>query len=169
MKSEEPFEVRQYLSKTLQPFTMNTASASEWFLSPIYLSLVGLLPTVGHMEKAVIPTRDFPSNANMLFRLMIYVENVENLTYIASTKTPGYPHLKIQQQQQQQQQPAILFHAVRNTSHTLAHTHTKENNEKLVLICPLSLYLQPSGPEALDFSRRLPRGQMVADKKEQGF
>ena len=29
----------------------------------------------------------------MLFRLIIYVENIENLTYIASTKkTPGYPH-----------------------------------------------------------------------------
>ena len=28
----------------------------------------------------------------MLFRLIIYVENIENLTYIASTKKPGYPH-----------------------------------------------------------------------------
>ena len=28
----------------------------------------------------------------MLFRLIIYVENIENLTYIASTKKPGYPY-----------------------------------------------------------------------------
>ena len=28
----------------------------------------------------------------MLFRLIIYVENIENLTYIASTKKPGYLH-----------------------------------------------------------------------------
>ena len=30
----------------------------------------------------------------MLFRLIIYVENIENLTYIASTKKPGYLHFK---------------------------------------------------------------------------
>ena len=47
----------------------------------------------------------------MLFRLIIYVENIENLTYIASTKKPGYLHFKKKKQQQQQQQPAILFHA----------------------------------------------------------
>ena len=51
-----PFEVRHYLSKTLQIFTKSTGSASEWFLSPIYLSLVGLFPTAGHTKKAVIPT-----------------------------------------------------------------------------------------------------------------
>ena len=46
--------------------------------------------------------------------------------------------------------------------------HTQKNNEKLVLICPTPLYPQPPGPrsEALDFSRRLPRGRMVEDKKE---
>ena len=44
----------------------------------------------------------------MLFRLIIYVENIENLTYIASTKKPGYPRFK---KKKQQQQPAILFHA----------------------------------------------------------
>ena len=56
MNSEEPFEVRHYLSKTLQLFTKSTGSASEWFLSTIYLSLVGLFPTIGHTKKAVIPT-----------------------------------------------------------------------------------------------------------------
>ena len=35
---------------------------------------------------------------------------------------------------------------------TLTHTHTKENNEKLVLICPPSLYPQPSGPKLRTFS-----------------
>ena len=46
------FEVRHYLSKTLQLFTKSTGSASEWFLSTIYLSLVvGLFPTVGHTKR----------------------------------------------------------------------------------------------------------------------
>ena len=30
----------------------------------------------------------------MLFRSIIYVENIENLTYIESTKKPGYPDFK---------------------------------------------------------------------------
>ena len=30
VNSEEPFEVRHYLSKTLQLFTKSTGSASEW-------------------------------------------------------------------------------------------------------------------------------------------
>ena len=46
------FEVRHYLGKTLQLFTKSTGSASEWFLSTIYLSLVvGLFPTVGHTKR----------------------------------------------------------------------------------------------------------------------
>ena len=48
--------VKPYLSKTLQLFTKSTGFAAEWFLSTIYLSLVGLFPTVGHTKKAVIPT-----------------------------------------------------------------------------------------------------------------
>ena len=91
----------------------------------------------------------------MLFRSLIYVENIENLTYIASTKKPGYPHfLKKKPRPYCFTRPEIL--------RTHWHTHTKENNEKLVLICPPSLYPKP-------FSRRLPRGRMVADEKEQGF
>ena len=34
----------------------STGSASEWFLSTVYLSLfVGLFPTIGHTKEAVIP------------------------------------------------------------------------------------------------------------------
>ena len=62
--------------------------ASEWFLYTIYLSLVGLFPTVGHTKKAVIPTPGLFIEPTMrLFRLIIYVEIKENLTYIASTTT----------------------------------------------------------------------------------
>ena len=119
-----------------------------------------------------------------LFRLIIYVENKENLTYIASTTTTTTKKTGIPAQ------PALLFHAATNTSlpacrrllfpllHActragkyFADTHTKKHNEKLVLICQPSLYSQPPGPgpEALDFSRRLPWGRKVEDKKEQGF
>ena len=97
----------------------------------------------------------------MLFRSIIHVENVENLTYIASTKKPGYPHLKIIIKiiiikKKRQQQPATHW-----------HTHAKENNKKLVFP---TLTIPPAlGPETLDFSCRLPRGRMVANKKEQGF
>ena len=65
------FEVRHYLGKTLQLFTKSTGSASEWFLSTIYLSLVSLFPTVGHTKKAVIPTPGLFIERNMLFRLII--------------------------------------------------------------------------------------------------
>ena len=94
-----------------------------------------------------------------LFRLIIYVENKENLTYIASTTTtkkPGYPHNR-----------RYCF-----TRPQVRRRHTqKKHNEKLVLICQPSLYPQPPGlgPEALDFSRRPPWGRKVEDKKEQGF
>ena len=70
----------------------------------------------------------------MLFRLIIYVENIENLTYIASTKkNPGYPHF------------------LEKTTTTTTTTGDIVSRK------------------ALDFSHRLPRGRMVADKKEQGF
>ena len=63
----------------------------------------------------------------MLFRLIIYVKDIGNPTYIASTKKLGYPHF-----------------------------FTKKPGDIV-------------SREALDFSRRLPRGRMIADKKEQGF
>ena len=55
-------------------------------------------------------------------------------------------------------------------THTHTHTHKKNHNKKLVSICLPSLP-QPlgPGPKALDFSRRLPWGRMVEDKKEQSF
>ena len=71
----------------------------------------------------------------MLFHLIIYVENIENLTYIASTKKPGYPH----------------FLEKKTNKQTTTATGDIVSRK------------------ALDFSRRLPRGRMVADKKEQGF
>ena len=43
-----------------------------------------------------------------------------------------------------------------------------KNNKKLVLFAHPHFTPAP-GPEALDFSRRLSRGRMVADEKEQGF
>ena len=105
--------------------------------------------------------RDFSSSPTMrLFRSIIYVENKENLqTYIASTTTTKKTGIH--------EQPALLFHAATNTS----QTHTKKRNEKLVLICQPSLYPQPSelGPEALDFSHRLPWRRKVEHKKEQGL
>ena len=80
----------------------------------------------------------FSSNANMLFRLIIYEENIENKTYIASTKKQGYPHFFKKKENNRRycfKRPEIL--------RTHWHTHTKENNEKLVLICSPSLYPSP--------------------------
>ena len=164
VNSEEPFEVRHYLSKTLQLFTKSTGSASEWFLSTIYLSLVGLFPTVEQTKKAVISTSG-------LFIERKYAVSFNNLCrkyrepdLHCINKKPGYPDFK---KKQQQQQPAILFQAARNTSHTLAHTHRRKQ-WKVSFNLP-TLTIPALGPEALDFSRRLPRGRMVADKKERGF
>ena len=125
MNSEEPFEVRHYLSKTLQLFTKSTGSASEWFLSTIYLSLVGLFPTIGHTKKAVIPTpglfveRKYAVSFNNLCRK--YRE--PDLHCI--NKKSRIPTL-FQKKQTNKQQPAILFHAARTTSHTLAHIHKRK-------------------------------------------
>ena len=62
MNSEEPFDVRHYLSKTLQlQFVLKTPYKEYriglWMV-PLYfyLSLVGLFPTVEHTKKAVNPT-----------------------------------------------------------------------------------------------------------------
>ena len=87
------FEVRHYLSKTLQLFTKSTGSASEWFLSTISLLLVGLFPTVGHTKKAVIPTPG-------LFIERNYAVSFNNLCreyrgpdlHCINKKKPGDPH-----------------------------------------------------------------------------
>ena len=157
-----------YLKKQL--FTKSTGSASEWFLSTIYLSLVGLFPTIGHTKKAVIPTpglfveRKYAVSFNNLCRK--YRE--PDLHCI--NKKSRIPTLfqKKKKTNKQQQQPAILFHAARTTSHTLAHIH-KRKQWKVSFNLP-TLTIPPAlGLEALDFYCRLPRERMVADKKEQGF
>ena len=104
-------------------------------------------------RKAVIPPppppRDFSLSANMLFPLTIYVKNIENLSYIASTKKPGYPHFK---NKQTNKQPAILFHAARNTSPT--HTHTDKTKQSKVSFDLPTFTIAPAlGPEASNFSR----------------
>ena len=113
VNSEEPFDVRHYLSKTLllqfvlknAYLTKSTGLASEWFLYTIYLSLVGLFPTM------------------RLFRLILCVENKENLTYIASTTT---------KKTRIPAQPPQLFHAATNTS----QTHTTKTQWKVSFNLP---------------------------------
>ena len=152
MNSEEQFEVRHYLSKTLQLFTKSTGSASEWFFSTIYLSLVGLFPTVGHTKKAVIPTAGiFIKRKNAVSFKNLCKKYREPDLHCINKKTE-YPHFK-----KENEQPALLFHAARNTSYTHTHTHTrKQYNEKFVLFAhvhytPPSLYPQPSGPKLWTF------------------
>ena len=98
-------------------------------------------------KKAVIPTRG-------LFIERKYTVSFNNLCgkyrepdlHCINKKT-GIPTLF------QKKPPAIMLHApeiLHTNTHT--HTHTKENNEKLVLICPPSLYPQPSGPRLRAFS-----------------
>ena len=84
-------------------------------------------------------------SANMLFRLTIYVKNIENLTYIASTKKPGHPDFK----KNKQTTGDIVSRGQKYFAHT--QIQTKQNNEKLVFICPPSLYPQPSGPKLWTF------------------
>ena len=76
-----------------------------------------------------------------------------------------------QQQQQQQKRDTRTTGAIVSRGHKYFADTKKKHNEKLVLICQPSLYPQPPGPEpeTLDFSRRLPWGRMVENKKEQGF
>ena len=154
MNSEEPFEARHFLSKTLELVTKSTRSASEWFLSTFYLSLGGLFPTVGQTKKAVIPTpglfieRKYAVSFNNLCRK--YRE--QDLHCIKKkTGQPTYLQKKKKKKKNEKKKVAILFHAARNTSLSHTQTHTKENNEKLVLICPPSLYLQPSSPKLWTF------------------
>ena len=138
MNSEEQFEVRHYLSKTLQLFTKSTGSASEWFFSTIYLSLVGLFPTVGHTKKAVIPTPGiFIKRKNAVSFKNLCKKYREPDLHCINKKTE-YPHFK-----KENEQPALLFHAARNTSYTHTYTHKKTVQCKVCFICPLSLYPHP--------------------------
>ena len=133
------------MSKTLQLFTKSTGSASEWFLSTIYVSLVGLFPTVGYTKNAVIPTP-------RLFIERKYAVSFNNLC----TKYRE-PDLHCHQQKNRDTHTSFkkktTGHIVSSGQKYFAHTgtHTKENNEQLVLICPPSLYPQPSGPKIWTF------------------
>ena len=157
-----PFEVRHYLSKTLQIFTKSTGSASEWFLSPIYLSLVGLFPTAGHTKKAVIPTpglfieRKYAVSFNNLCRK--YRE--PDLHCINKKKRNTYTLKKQNNRPYCFTRPEILR----------THWHTHKRKQCQVSFNLPTLTIPPAlGPEAVDFSRGMPRGRMVADKKEQAF
>ena len=112
--------------------------------------------------KAVIPTpglfieRKYAVSFNNLCR-----ECREPDLYCINKKT-GIPTHKIKkrkkkkEKKKRQQQPATHW-----------HTHAKETMKKLVFP---TLTIPPAlGPEALYFSCRLPRGRIVANKKEQGF
>ena len=130
--------------------------------STIYLSLVGLFPTIGDTKKAVIPTPGLFIERKNAVSFKNFCKNIESLTYIAATKKRNTHTLK-----KENKQPALLFHAARNTSYT--HTYTHKKTMKSLFYLPTLTIPPPLGPKALDFSRRLPRARMVADKKEQGF
>ena len=68
-----------------------------------------------------------------LFRLMIYVENKENLTYIVSTTTTTTT----------KNRETRTTGAIVSRGHKYFADTKKKHNEKLVLICQPSLYLQP--------------------------
>ena len=100
-------------------------------------------------RKAVIPPppRDFSLSANMLFPLTIYVKNIENLSYIASTKKPGYPHFK-----NKQTTGDIVSRGQKYFPHT--HTHTDKTKQSKVSFDLPTFTIAPAlGPEALNFSR----------------
>ena len=130
MNSEEQFEVRHYLSKTLQLFTKSTGSASEWFFSTVYLSLVGLFPTVGHTKKTVIPTLGlFIERKNAVsFKNLCKKYREPDLHCI--NKKPEYPHLK-------RKQTTGVIVSCGQKYFVYTHIHTQENNEKFVLFAHL--------------------------------
>ena len=88
----------------------------------------------------------------MLFRSIIYVENIENLTYIASPKKRQNTYtLKKKKKTADHIVSRGQKYFAHTGTHWHTHTHTKENNEKLVLICLPLLYPQPSGPKLWTF------------------
>ena len=58
----------------------------------------------------------------MLFRSIIYVENRENLTYMASTKKPGYPDFF---QKKKKATGDIVSSGQKYFAHTGTHTQKK--------------------------------------------
>ena len=149
------------MSKTLQLFTKSTGSTSEWFLSPIYVSLVGLFPTVGHTKNAVIPTPGLFIERK--YAVLVSFNNLcrkyrePDLHCHQQKKRYTHTFLKKNNRPYCFTRPEIL--------RTHWHTHKREQ-WKVSFNLP-TLTIPPAlGPEALDFSCRLPR---VADKKEQVF
>ena len=63
----------------------------------------------------------------MLFRSIIYVENIENLTHIVSTKNPGYPHFfkKKKNKQTTTTTGDIVSRGQNYFAHTGTHTQKK--------------------------------------------
>ena len=64
----------------------------------------------------------------MLFRSTIYAENIENLTYIVSTKNPGYPHFlkkKTTKKKTTTTTGIIVSRGQKYFAHTGTHTQKK--------------------------------------------
>ena len=96
-----------------------------------------------------------------LFRLIIYVENKGNLTYIASKKKKKNRDTRTFSKNNRR-------YCFTRLQIIRTHKHTKKQCKVSVNLPTLTIPSGP-GPEALDFSRRLPWGRMVEDKKEQGL
>ena len=133
MNSEEPFDVRHYLSKTLQlQFVLKTLYKEYriglWMVPLYYLSLT--CRSIPHRRAHKKGRNSHPGtfhrpSANMLFLLTIYVKNIENLTYIASTKKPGHPHFQKKQTNKQTNNRRYCF-----TRPKILRTHTDTDKTK---------------------------------------
>ena len=97
-----------------------------------------------------------------LFRLIIYVQNKGNLTYIASKKKKNRDTRTFLKNNRR--------YCLTRLQIIRTHKHTKKQCKVSFNLPTLTIPSAPGpGAEALDFSRRLPWGRMVEDKKEQGF
>ena len=97
------------------------------------------------IKKAVIPTPGLFIERKYALSFNNLCKEYRNLTYIASTKKPGYPHFK----KTTTTTGDIVSRGQKHFAHT--YMHTNEHNEKLILICLPSLYPQPSGPKLWPF------------------
>ena len=98
-----------------------------------------------------------------LFRLIIYVENKGNLTYIASKKKKKKRDTRTFSKNNRR-------YCFMRLQIIRTHKHRKKQCKVSFNLPTLTIPSGPGpGPEALDFSRRLPWGRMVEYKKEQGF
>ena len=139
MNSEEPFDVRHYLSKTLHlQFVLKTFYKEYriglWMVPLYYLSFTcRSTPHRRAHKKAVLPTPGLfieRSYAAVLFNNLCRKQREPDLHCI-NKKKPGYPHNR-----------CYCF----TRPQILRTLHPKKHNKKLILICPPSLYPQPPGP-----------------------